>query len=232
MSKPNFDADELKKFAKLANHWWDEQGELWTLHQVNPLRFAFITEHCQLNGAKVLDVGCGGGILAESLAKAGAFVTAIDLDPSVIMVAKQHQKMANLHIDYQCIAIEELSKQKPSHFDIITCMEMLEHVPDPKSILSAASHLLKPGGHFFASTLNRNLKSYLAAIITAEYILGMLPKNTHDYRKFIKPSELCDWLRQTGLTPELIKGIGYKPFSKKFYLSDNIDINYMLHARK
>lgn len=231
-SKPNFDADELKKFAKLANHWWDEHGELWTLHYVNPLRFAFITEHCQLKGAKVLDVGCGGGILAESLAKAGADVTAIDMDPTVIMVAKQHQKIANLQIDYQCVPVEELSTLKPGYFDIITCMEMLEHVPDPKSILVACSHLLKPNGHFFASTLNRNLKSYLGAIIAAEYVLRMLPRNTHDYRKFIKPAELCDWLRQVGLKPELLKGISYKPFSKQFYLSDNIDINYLLYAKK
>lgn len=232
MVNSNYDPNELKKFALLANHWWDEHGELRTLHQINPLRMQFIETRCTLAGKQVLDVGCGGGILSESMSKAGAIVTGLDMDPAVIHVAKQHQKLTKQNNEYLCQSVEELAEAKPHHYDVITCMEMLEHVPDPKSILNACHQLIKTGGHLFFSTLNRNPKSYLFAIVAAEYILRLLPKNTHDYAKFIKPSELSQWLRNLGIEPIELEGISYQPFHKQFTLSKDISINYLLYARK
>lgn len=227
----NFDKHELDKFKQLAMQWWDTEGELKTLHQINPLRLGFIKEKSDLAGQVVLDVGCGGGILTESLAKEGAFVTGIDLNESVIDIAKIHQIESGVKVNYLCMSIESLAEEK-KQFDIITCMEMLEHVPDPMSVIASCAKLVKPGGHIFFSTLNRNIKSYLFAIVGAEYILKILPKNTHDYAKFIRPGELCDWVRKAGLSPNEMKGITYHPFSKTFTLTDDNSVNYLLYAKK
>lgn len=232
MTQANFDPQELKKFAQLANHWWDEQGELRTLHQLNPLRVQFITQHTPIQDKCVLDVGCGGGILSESLAQLGALVTGIDMDESVIKVARQHQKLAQLTIDYRCQSIEALAEEQAEQYDVITCMEMLEHVPNPKSILKACATLLKPNGHLFLSTLNRNWKAYVGAVLAAEYVLKLLPKGTHDYRKFIKPSELCQWLREVDLSAQQIQGVSYNPLTQQPAFSEHPTINYLLYAHK
>lgn len=228
----NVDHEELAKFAALASHWWDEAGELKTLHQVNPLRLGYINEKIALSGKAVLDIGCGGGILTESMAKLGAQVTGIDLNKPVIEVAKLHQLESGTNVEYHCVAAEVFAENNPEKFDVITCLEMLEHVPDPASIIRACAILVKPGGHVFFSTLNRNPKSYLFAIVGAEYLLKILPKNTHDYAKFIRPSELHAWAKQAGLTPQAMTGIHYQPFTKQFSLNDDISVNYLLHAQK
>lgn len=228
----NADLQELKKFSSLAAHWWDVNGELKTLHQINPLRLQFIAQKIPLKNQIVIDIGCGGGILTESLALEGASVTGIDLNQSLIDVAKLHQLETGTQVDYRCISAEEIATEKPAHYDIVTCLEMLEHVPDPFSVIKACAQLVKPQGHVFFSTLNRNPKSYLLAIVGAEYFLKILPKNTHDYAKFIRPSELSNWLRQAGLLPQAVKGITYHPFSQKFSLTDDISVNYLLYAIK
>lgn len=230
--KINADEQELSKFAAIAAHWWDEAGEVRTLHQVNPLRLAFIQGITNLSGKKVLDVGCGGGILTEGLAKLGAEVTGLDLNPELIEVAKLHLYESQLNIEYVLESVETLAEQRPQQYDVVTCLEMLEHVPDPVSIIKAISKLVKPQGHLFFSTLNRNAKSYLFAILGAEYVLKMLPKNTHDYAKFIKPSELSAWLRTSDAETKHLRGINYNPFTKQFSLSDDISVNYLLHAIK
>lgn len=226
----NYDEIELAKFDAVAMHWWDTQGPLRTLHEINPLRMDYISKKCQLAHKKVIDIGCGGGILTESMAKLGAEVTGIDLNKSVIEVAKLHQLTSHLQIEYQCIAAEALAEIRPHHYDVVTCLEMLEHVPDPLSIIRACANLVKPGGQLFFSTLNRTAKSYLFAIIGAEYILKLLPKNTHDYAKFIKPSELGSWFREADISLKELKGISYQPFTKKFSLSNDISVNYLIHA--
>lgn len=228
----NYDPQELAKFASLASHWWDTQGELKTLHQVNPLRLGYINEKISLQGKMVLDIGCGGGILTESMAKLGAQVTGIDLNKPVIEVAKLHQLESGTQVEYHCVAAEVFASTHPGAFDVVTCLEMLEHVPDPAAIIRACATLVKPGGHVFFSTLNRNPKSYLFAIVGAEYVLKILPKNTHDYAKFIRPSELHAWAKEVTLTPLEMKGIQYQPFTKKFSLNDDISVNYLLHAQK
>jgi 2-polyprenyl-6-hydroxyphenyl methylase/3-demethylubiquinone-9 3-methyltransferase len=228
----NFDQQELSKFAALAAHWWDAEGELKTLHQINPLRLCYITGIVNLSGKSVMDVGCGGGILAESMAALGANVTGIDLNKSVIDVAKLHQLESGSKIEYLHVATESIAKERAGQYDVVTCLEMLEHVPDPFAIIESCSRLLKPGGHVFFSTLNRNPKSWLFAILGAEYLLKMLPKNTHDFAKFIRPSEMSNWARQVGLTPRGVKGISYHPFSKTFHLTDDISVNYLYHATK
>ncbi len=232
MKTQNYDDQELAKFAALAAHWWDANGALGTLHQINPLRLSFIEDHVALAGKKVIDIGCGGGILAESMALKGADVTGIDLNKSLIDVAKLHLHESNANVEYQCISAEAAAAEQPQRYDVVTCLEMLEHVPDPAAIIKACADLLKPGGHVFFSTLNRNPKAYLFAILGAEYILKMLPKNTHDYAKFIRPSELGQWARQAGLTPQGTKGIAYHPITKTFSLTDDISVNYLFHARK
>jgi len=228
----NFDPQELAKFAELSVHWWDPNGELKTLHQINPLRLNYIAEKINLVGKSVIDVGCGGGILSESMALQGAQVTGIDLNKPLIDIAKLHQLESGTTVSYQCISVEEMAKQHPAEYDIVTCLEMLEHVPDPASIIQACSMLLKPGGHIFFSTLNRNPKSYLFAILGAEYILKLLPKNTHDYAKFIRPSELNKWVRQANLIPQEMKGIFYQPFTQQFKITNDTSVNYLLYAKK
>lgn len=230
--KQNVDPNEINKFAALAHHWWDTQGELKTLHQINPLRLSFITEKTPIAGKSILDIGCGGGILTESLAKAGANVTGIDLNKAAIDVAKLHLLETNVDVDYQFIAAEEMAAKHPNQFDIVTCFEMLEHVPDPASIVKACADLVKPGGHLFFSTLNRTPKSYVFAILGAEYILKLLPKNTHDYAKFIRPSELNHWITDANTTTKELKGVSYNPFTEHFKLTSDLSVNYLLYAVK
>ncbi|MBV9575898.1 MAG: bifunctional 2-polyprenyl-6-hydroxyphenol methylase/3-demethylubiquinol 3-O-methyltransferase UbiG, partial [Gammaproteobacteria bacterium] len=220
------------KFAALSAHWWDPQGELKTLHQINPLRLNYLLEKVNLANKKVMDVGCGGGILAESMALQGAEVTGIDLNKAGIDVAKLHQLESGTTVDYLCTAVEDIAAKRPEHYDVVTCLEMLEHVPNPVSIVEACAKLVKPGGHLFFSTLNRNLKSYLFAILGAEYLLKLLPKNTHDYGKFIRPAELNAWARKSSLLPKEIKGIAYHPITKQFKLTNDISVNYLFYAIK
>ncbi len=227
----NIDAAEQQKFNQLADRWWEPSGEFHTLHAINPLRLQFIQSRVTLYGKNVLDVGCGGGILTESLARAGANASGIDIAPDVIKVAKNHAKHANLNINYQMTTIEELAAQQPHHFEVITCMEMLEHVPDPLSVITACQQLLKPNGHLFLSTINRNPKAFVKAIIGAEYILRLLPKGTHEYAKFIRPAELSRWLRQVNLHVNDMAGIDYHPFNKTFSLTTDVSVNYIVHCQ-
>ena len=233
-SNSNYSKSEIEHFNKHAYIWWDEEGSLKTLHQINPIRLKWINSHTALNNKIVLDVGCGGGILSESMAKCGAKVLGIDMADEAIEVAKLHALDSGVHIDYQSTAIESIADNQSytKAFDIVTCLEMLEHVPNPKSIVESCSKLVKPNGLVFFSTLNRNLKTYLTAILAAEYILKMLPKGTHTYNKCIKPSELSIWCEESGLMPQEFKGIGYNPFFKSFYLQDSIDVNYLLVCKK
>ncbi len=228
----NVDPSEIAKFDALASSWWDLAGESKPLHDINPLRLEFISSHSSLKGKQVIDVGCGGGILSESLAKSGANTTGIDMGEQALNVAKLHALEAGLTIDYQHITAEEKSHQSAETFDTVTCMEMLEHVPDPLSIIQACADMVKPGGDLFFSTLNRHPKAYLLAVLGAEYIMNMLPKGTHDYKRFIKPSELSKWCRQAGLHVEHIKGISYNPLNQAFKLSDDVNVNYLLHCKK
>ena len=228
----NADPQELAKFSQLAHRWWDPKSEFRPLHEINPLRLRWIDEHASLAGKKVLDVGCGGGLLSESMAGMGASVTGIDLSEKALGVARLHLLESGKTVDYRMISAEDLAAQAPGTFDVVTCMEMLEHVPDPASIIAACSALAKPGGHVFFSTINRNLKAYLFAVLGAEYILRMLPKGTHDYAKFLRPSELSRWARSVDLEPDDLIGMAYNPFSDKYSLGSNTDVNYLLHAVK
>ena len=224
----NIDQAEIAKFAKLASHWWDPQGELKTLHVINPLRLEYIDKQVALKGKKVLDLGCGGGILAESMDRSGALVTGIDLGADALSAAKFHQEKSQTHVNYLLISAEELAIKQPHEFDVITCLELSEHVPDPVSIVQAAATLVKPGGHVFFSTLNRTIKSYLFAIVGAEYMLKILPKNTHDFAKFIRPSELAEWARQAGLAVKDITGMSYNPLTTTAALTEDVAVNYMM----
>ena len=228
----NADQNELDKFSQLAHRWWDPNSEFKPLHEINPLRLAWIDQHVQLAGKKVLDIGCGGGILSESMAQRGADVTGIDLSDKALSVAKLHLLESGQKVNYQSISAEEYAGQAGGTFDVVTCMEMLEHVPNPASTIAACSALVKPGGHVFFSTLNRNLKAYLLAVIGAEYILNMLPKGTHDYTKFIKPSELARWAKAVGLEPGELIGMSYNPLSKHYSLGRDTDVNYLMHTVK
>jgi len=228
----NVDPAELEKFAALAHRWWDKNSEFKPLHAINPLRLNFIDEAVVLNGKRVLDVGCGGGILSESMAERGADVTGIDLGEKALKVAKLHQLESGSKVDYQLIAVEDLANQQPASFDVVTCMEMLEHVPNPASIINACAKLVKPGGSVFFSTINRNPKSYLFAVIGAEYVLNMLPKGTHEYEKFIKPSELSAWARDFGLNVQEMKGMTYNPLTQHYALNADISVNYLIHTSK
>jgi 2-polyprenyl-6-hydroxyphenyl methylase/3-demethylubiquinone-9 3-methyltransferase len=227
MQNHNVDADEIAKFKTLASQWWDPNGQLRTLHDLNPIRLAFIQQYCQLNAQRVADIGCGGGILSESLAKNGAIVTAIDMDAAGIEVAKQHAQASQLAIDYRQQAVETLAEQEPASFDVVVCMEMLEHVPDPAAIMHACARLLKPQGKLLVSTINRHPKAYALAVIGAEYLLNLLPRGTHDYQKFIKPSELATWARQAGLQLVQMQGVHYQPFSRQCKLTDDVSVNYL-----
>ena len=228
----NVDQREIDKFSALAHRWWDPTSEFKPLHAINPLRLGWIESITSLAGKKVLDVGCGGGILAESLSKAGGIVTGIDLSNKALKVAELHQLESNTSVQYRSISAEDLAKQEPENYDVVTCMEMLEHVPDPSSVVQACATLCKPGGSIFFSTLNRNPKSYLFAIIGAEYILKLLPKGTHEYDKFIKPSELANFTRQAGLELLEIKGMTYNPLTQIYRLGSDTDVNYMIATRK
>lgn len=228
----NVEAAEVNKFADLAHQWWDAQGVFKPLHQLNPLRLDYIDNRANVNGKQVLDVGCGGGILSESMARRGARVLGVDMAERSLEVAQLHALEAEIQIEYRCIAVEALAEEKPASFDVVTCMEMLEHVPDPASIVRACAALVKPGGHLFFSTLNRNAKAYLMAVIGAEYVLNLLPKGTHDYAKFIRPSELAAWLRQSGLELQHQTGVTYNPLNKQYSLTTDTSVNYMLHAIK
>jgi len=227
----NVDPLELDKFSQLAHRWWDPGSEFRPLHEINPLRLDHIDHIATLSGKTVLDVGCGGGILAESMAKRGARVTGIDLAEKPLKVAQLHLLESGLQVDYRMIAAEELARDAPHRFDIVTCMEMLEHVPDPGATVKACAELVKPGGHVFFATLNRNPKSYLFAIIGAEYLLKLLPRGTHDYVKFIKPSELATMCRNAALNVAGITGMTYNPFSRIYALGSDTAVNYILHCR-
>jgi 2-polyprenyl-6-hydroxyphenyl methylase / 3-demethylubiquinone-9 3-methyltransferase len=227
----NVDLQELKKFESLAHRWWDPGAEFKPLHDINPLRLDYVDRIAGLHGKTVLDVGCGGGILAESMAARGAQVTGIDLAEKPLKVAQLHLLETGRQVDYRLISAEALAQDQAHAFDIVTCMELLEHVPDPPSTVRACAALAKPGGHVFFSTLNRNPKSYLFAVIGAEYVLGLLPKGTHEYEKFIKPSELSDWCRAAGLTPEAITGMSYHPLRKTYSLGSDVSVNYLVCAR-
>lgn len=228
----NVDHAEVAKFEALASRWWDKHSEFKPLHDINPLRTNFIDGHCALAGKKVLDVGCGGGILSEAMAQRGAQVSGIDMGEAPLNVAKLHALESGLSIDYQKIPVEELAQQQPASFDVVTCLEMLEHVPDPASIIRACYALCKPGGQVFFSTLNRNPKSFLLAVVGAEYVLNMLPKGTHDYKKFIRPSELARWAREAGLSVGELTGMSYNPITKTYKLGRDTDVNYLMQTSK
>lgn len=228
----NVDPSEVAKFDALAASWWDLEGESKPLHDINPLRLQFIASQCSLSEQqKAIDVGCGGGILTEALAQSGAVCTGIDMGESAINVARLHALESELTIDYQVMTAEQMADTAAGQFDVVTCMEMLEHVPDPVSVIEACRKLVKPGGHVFFSTLNRHPKAYLLAVLGAEYVLNMLPKGTHDYQRFIRPSELARWCRHAGLQVEHLKGISYQPLNREFYLSDDLAVNYLMHCR-
>jgi 2-polyprenyl-6-hydroxyphenyl methylase/3-demethylubiquinone-9 3-methyltransferase len=233
MNIKNLDHDEVKKFDDLAAKWWDPDGEFKPLHQINPLRVGFINERANLQGMKVLDVGCGGGILTEALSKLGAQVTGIDASEQTIGVAQNHSNAVGSDVSYYQTTIEEFIANKPEEkFDVITCLEMLEHVPSPGEIIKTCSTILKDDGDIFFSTINRNPRSYLFAIVGAEYILNLLPKGTHDYQKFIKPSELAKWIRDARLSQIETIGLSYNPITDNYWLGKDIQVNYMVHAKK
>jgi len=228
----NVDAAELKQFNAQSQSWWDENGPFKALHDINPLRLEFMRDQTEFENKTVIDIGCGGGILTEAMSQLGAKVTGIDLAIDVLDVAKQHAKANKLEINYQKISAEEFAEKNAGKFDIVTCMEMLEHVPDPLSIVQACAKLVKPGGWVFLSTLNRNPKSFLFAIVGAEYVMRMIPKGTHQYSKFIKPAELTKWCRHADLVAKKMQGINYQALSKHYYLSDDVSVNYLLALQK
>ena len=231
-SRDNVDAAEVAKFDALAARWWDPESEFRPLHEINPLRLDWIREHVDLTGRRVLDVGCGGGILTESMAAAGATVTGIDMAEGPLAVARLHQIESGAEVEYQQATAEELAARHPGAFDVVTCLEMLEHVPSPPQVIQSVCQLVKPGGHVFFSTINRNPKSFLFAIVGAEYILRLLPAGTHEYQKFIRPSELEAWSRSAGLELQSSMGLHYNPFSREYSLGPNVDVNYMMHYRR
>ena len=228
----NADPSEVQKFSDLAHRWWDSNSEFKPLHDINPLRLNWIDQAVGLTGKKVIDIGCGGGILSESMAAKGAHVTGIDLSDKALGVAKLHLLESGQTVDYRHIAAEAMAAEQPASFDAVTCLEMLEHVPDPAQTIAACATLVKPGGDVFLSTLNRNPKAYLLAVIGAEYILNMLPKGTHDYAKFIKPAELIRMAREAGLDLVSMTGMSYNPLTKVYSLGDDTSVNYLVHLRR
>ena len=228
----NVDEVELNKFSNLAHKWWDKTSEFKPLHDINPLRLNYIDKAVTLKGKTVLDVGCGGGILSESMAERGAKVTGIDLGEKALKVAQLHSLESGVAVDYQLVSVEALAEKIPASFDVVTCLEMLEHVPDPASVVAACAKLVKPGGQVFFSTINRNPKAYLFAVIGAEYVLNMLPRGTHDYTKFIKPSELASWMRLADLSLNHQIGMSYNPITQHYWLGDDVSVNYMMHTVK
>ncbi len=228
----NVDQAEISKFEELASRWWDPQSEFKPLHEINPLRLDYIDQRAEIQGKKVLDVGCGGGILAESMALRGAEVTGIDMGEAPLEVAKLHMLESGTKLEYRQITAEALAAEMPGQFDAVTCMEMLEHVPNPGSVIAACATLVKPGGQLFFSTINRNPKAYLFAIVGAEYLLRMLPKGTHEFSKFIRPSELEGWTRHAGLELNELTGMVYNPFSQQYSLGRDLDVNYLAHCTR
>ena len=228
----NVDHAEISKFEALASRWWDPQSEFKPLHEINPLRLDYIDQRSNISGKRVLDVGCGGGILAESMALRGAEVTGIDMGEAPLEVAKLHMLESGANLEYHQITAEALADEMPGQFDVVTCMEMLEHVPNPGSVIAACAALVKPGGQIFFSTINRNPKAYLFAIIGAEYLLRMLPKGTHDFSKFIRPSEMEGWTRTAGLELNELTGMVYNPFSQQYSLGRDLDVNYLAHCTR
>ncbi|HOY00113.1 bifunctional 2-polyprenyl-6-hydroxyphenol methylase/3-demethylubiquinol 3-O-methyltransferase UbiG [Zoogloea sp.] len=224
----NADPAELQKFSDLAHRWWDPESEFKPLHQINPLRLDWIDKTVSLSGKKVVDIGCGGGILAESMAGRGAEVTGVDLSEKALGVARLHLYESGETVNYRHISAEDIARESPASFDVVTCMEMLEHVPDPASTIRACAALVKPGGKVFFSTLNRNLKAYLLAVVGAEYVLNLLPRGTHEYAKFIKPSELSRYVRDAGLNVEELRGMSYNPLTKIYALGQDTDVNYLM----
>ena len=228
----NVDAGEISKFEALAARWWDPHSEFKPLHDINPLRLDYIDRRTSLQGKQVLDVGCGGGILSEGMAQRGARVIGIDMGEAPLAVARLHKHESGIDVDYQKATAEQFATQHAGQFDVVTCMEMLEHVPHPASVIEACAQLVKPGGHVFFSTINRNPKSFLFAIVGAEYVLRMLPKGTHEYSKFIKPSELELWLRHSGLTLRELTGMSYNPLTRRYSLGYDVDVNYLMHSQR
>ncbi len=228
----NVDPAEVAKFDALAARWWDPQGQFKTLHDINPLRLGFIDARARIAGKTVIDVGCGGGLLAEGMAGLDARVTGIDLAASALSVARLHLLETGRQVDYRCIGAGELAAQSPATADVVTCMELLEHVPDPSALVQSCADLARPGAHLFFSTLNRTPKAYLFAIVGAEYVLRMLPQGTHDYARFIRPSELGRWLRAAGLEVRELAGLSYNPLTRRYALGHDVDVNYLVHAVK
>ena len=228
----NVDAEEIAKFEKLSSRWWDPSSEFKPLHDINPLRLAFIDQRVRLKGLQVLDVGCGGGILTESMAALGAHVTGIDMGDAPLTVARLHLKESGRTVEYKKISAETLASEQPATFDVVTCLEVLEHVPDPASTVAACARLVKPGGQVFLSTINRNPKAWLMAIVGAEYILGLLPRGTHDYMKFIKPSELDRMCRNAHLHVREYTGMHYNPLAGSYSLGPGVDVNYLVHCER
>lgn len=228
----NYRDAELEKFDSIADEWWDPAGSLKTLHIINPVRLGYIESVVPLKNLRILDVGCGGGILSESMARASALVTAIDASETAIRVARDHTRVSGLQVDYHACTVEQFEQTVSQPFDAITCMEMLEHVPDPVAVVASMTRLLRPGGHLFLSTINRNLKSWLQTILVAERLLGLVPAGTHDYSQYIRPSELSRWLRAAGMEVADISGLGYLPFLDIAFRQADASVNYMLHAIK
>lgn len=228
----NVDPAELARFDAIASRWWDPNGEFRPLHRINPLRTRYIAERCALPGRRVLDVGCGGGLLSEALANEGAKVTGIDMAEGALSVARLHQLESGLKIDYRQTTAEEFAEERPATYDVVTCLEMLEHVPEPDSVVEACAALVQPGGDVFFSTINRTAKAFALAIVGAEYLLKWVPRGTHEYRKFIRPSELERWARGAGLTLRNLSGLEYDPLGDRFFLSGNVDVNYFAHFRR
>lgn len=228
----NVDPNEIRKFEELAFRWWDTESEFKPLHDINPLRLNYIDDRARLQGKKVIDIGCGGGILAESMARRGASVTGIDMGETPLSVARLHALESQVTVDYRQISAEEMAAEAAGQFDVVTCMEMLEHVPDPSSVIASCANLVKPGGDIFFSTINRNPKAFMLAIFGAEYVMNMLPKGTHEYGKFIKPSELERWARSVGLELRNISGMTYNPLFQSYRLGKDVDVNYLMHFKK
>ncbi|WP_280567852.1 bifunctional 2-polyprenyl-6-hydroxyphenol methylase/3-demethylubiquinol 3-O-methyltransferase UbiG [Chromohalobacter sp. 296-RDG] len=227
----NVDHAEIAKFEALASRWWDPESEFKPLHEINPLRLNFIDEQANLAGKTAIDVGCGGGILSEAMAHRGARVTGIDMGEAPLAVARLHQQESEVAVDYHQISAEEMAAQHPGEFDVVTCLEMLEHVPDPAAVVRACATLVKPGGHLFFSTINRNPKAYMFAILGAEYVLQLLPRGTHTYNKFIRPAELSAWCRDAGLRVRRQTGLTYNPVTKRYRLvANDVSVNYMVHC--
>ncbi len=231
-AKFNVNQSEIRKFESLAERWWDPRGEFRPLHQINPLRLDYVVGRAALDGRRVVDVGCGGGILSEAMALRGATVTGIDMGEAPLAVARLHQQESGVEVDYRRVTAEELAASEPGGFDVVTCMEMLEHVPDPASVVDACARLLRPGGQAFFSTINRNPRSYLLAIVGAEYVLRLLPRGTHEYASLIRPSELAAWIRRAGLQLRELTGLHYNPITRRYYLGPGVEVNYLAWAGK